>query len=402
MPAAPSPPKISEKDLSSWKRVRRFRALLQEVLESGEVAPHRSFADAKRRLQLGDYLSLFLLGLFNPIARTMRGLVQASRLPGVQRALGISPVSLGSFSEAQQLVELPLLERLFARAVAQLPAAQTLPPRLRAQQWMARDSSLFAALPRMAWALYGGGRSGFANHAVRLHVSFDLGKDAPAACQVSPGQRCERAALREALQTGAGYVADRYFGEHYALFGELTQKGCRYLIRLLDRGVEPTIEEELPLFAEDTQAGVQRQAWVRLGSRRTRSERLRLIWLRGCNGQLLHLVTNLGPEQLRAADAALLYKHRWQVEYFFRWLKCLLGCGHWLAESPQGTAIQLYLALIGAVLLQLDLGRRPSKRVWELFQWYLCEMVDEATLAQMLKQQLAAEERRREAKKIRG
>ena len=59
---------------------------------------------------------------------------------------------------------------------------------------------------------------------------------------------------------------------------------------------------------------------------------------------------------------------------------------------------QLYLALIGALLLQLDLGRRPSKRVWELLQWHLLGLVDEATPAQKLTQQLAAEEQARAKK----
>ena len=86
------------------------------------------------------------------------------------------------------------------------------------------------------------------------------------------------------------------------------------------------------------------------------------------------------------------------MEYFFRWVKCLMGCGHWLAESPRGVANQLYLALIGALLLQLDLGRRPSKRVWELLQWHLLGLVDDATLAQKLAQQLAAEEQARAKK----
>jgi hypothetical protein len=34
-------------------------------------------------------------------------------------------------------------------------------------------------------------------------------------------------------------------------------------------------------------------------------------------------------------------------------MKCLMGCGHWLAESPRGITLQIYLALIGALLLQL-------------------------------------------------
>ena len=75
-----------------------------------------------------------------------------------------------------------------------------------------------------------------------------------------------------------------------------------------------------------------------------------------------------------------------------------MGCGHWLAESPRGVSNQLCLALIGALLLQLDLGRRPSKRVWELFQWYQVGMLDEAELAEQLTQQLAREDQARAKK----
>jgi hypothetical protein len=48
-----------------------------------------------------------------------------------------------------------------------------------------------------------------------------------------------------------------------------------------------------------------------------------------------------------------------------------LGCRHWLAESPQGTAIRIYLALIAALLLQRYAGQRPSRRMMELIQFYL-------------------------------
>ena len=248
----------------------------------------------------------------------------------------------------------------------------------------------------MAWALYGGGREGCVNNAVRLHVSFDLIKDAPAQVKITPGKTCERAALRADLQPGAAFVGDRYFSEHYALFGELSAKNCRYVIRLLDHGVAPEIIEELPVSAADARSGIERQAMVILG-KHARSETLRLIWLRGCTGQLIHLVTNLRPEELCAADIALLCKKRWQIEYFFRWIISLMGCGHWLAESPRGVAVQLYLALIGALLLQLDLGRRPGKRIWELLQWRLLGMMDEETLNKLLIAQHAADERRREA-----
>lgn len=391
-------PEIQEKDLHRLKVLGAFRKVLSQAIESSEVKPHRSFEDKRRRLELGDYLSLFLMGLFNPVARTVRGLVQASKLPKVRSGVCKRPVSLGSFSETQALVEPELLQRVFESLAAEVLKTKKPPGSGGGQRWLARDSSLFAALPRMAWALYGGGREGCTNNAVRLHVSFDLSKDAPAQVSITPGKTCERAALRKDLRPGDGYVGDRYYGEHYAFFEHLSAKGCKYLVRILDKNREPLIEEELPVSAEDAAQKVERQAWVRLGSDRTRSERLRLIWVRSCRGELLLLVTNLSPEELSAADAALLYKERWQVEYFFRWIKCLLAEDHWhwLAESPKGVAIQLYLTLIASLLLQLDLGRRPSKRVWELYQWYNLGMIDEEELATMLAEQLASEARIRE------
>jgi len=395
---------FAEGDLKSLKVLRQFREVLDVVLARHPELQHRSFADGRRKLLLGDYLSLFLLGMLNPVARTIRGLSAASRLPGVQRGVCRQPVSLGSFSEAQALVDPVLLEKMFAHVSCQLAAASKgLGNQPARQRWLVRDSSLFSALPRMSWALYGGGAHGALNNAVRLHVSFSLPENAPVKSRMTIGKGCERAALRLDLQPGDAYIGDRYYGEHYGFFAYLDRQGCKYLIRLLDRGKEPALEEELACSAEDTAAGVERQAWVRLGNFEagTLSCQLRLIWVRGMDGELMHLVTNLPPEQLSAADAALLYKDRWQIEYFFRWVKCLLAEGrwHWLAESPQGVALQFYLMLIAAVLLQLELGRRPSKRVWELYQWYYAGMVDEKGLEAALERQLAAEARRREAAK---
>ena len=171
------------------------------------------------------------------------------------------------------------------------------------------------------------------------------------------------------------------------------------MIRLIEKTAATTVEEELPITKADAAAGVMRQARVRLGKDHTLSEVLRVIWFTGTGGQLIMLATNMPAEELSAGDATRLYRHRWQVEYFFRWVKCLMGCGHWMAESPRGAANQLYLALIGALLLQLDLGRRPSKRVWELLQWHQSGMLDDETATQLLQKQLAAEEKKRAAKK---
>lgn len=358
---------LSEKDLHQWDLLARFR---QRLLAPAAAKLHPSWSDPKRHAQYADYLSLFLFGLLNPVLETMRALSAASQWERMRREVCTQSLSLGSFSEAQHLVEPTALEKIFGELVAQVPGPVPAEPRAAWQQWFARDSSLFAALPRMSWALYGGGRAGAKNNAVRLHLSFHLLDDKPARAQITPGQSCERKVWRTDWQAGAAYVGDAYFAEHYALFGELNERGCRYVLRLCDKAVV-NVAEELPVRAAERAAGVTRQAWARLGWRASQQGvRVRVVWIALAAGGELRLVTNVEPADLGADEVGLLYRRRWQIECFFRWLKCLLGCRHWLAESERGVTIQLYLALIAAVLLQLATGRRPDKRMLELIQMY--------------------------------
>ena len=73
---------------------------------------------------------------------------------------------------------------------------------------------------------------------------------------------------------------------------------------------------------------------------------------------------------LAAELVALGYRYRWAVELFFRWLKCILGCQHLLANSPAGVTMQVYLAIIASLLISLWVGRKPTVRTLEMIQFY--------------------------------
>ena len=352
--------------LNRWRLVEDFRRRLEERL--GDEAVHPTWKEPRRELQLCDYLSLFLLGLFNPVVRTMRGVCAASALPRVQSQICGRAVSLGSFSEAQALVEPELLQEIFSELSEQVLASKGAEKRAPAsRRWLVQDGSLFQALPRMYWALW---RKQHKKQAqVRLHLSYDLSGDAPARAVITPGKFCERKAWKAVLRPGDAYVADRYYGESYQLLGELEKRGVAFVVRLRDEAVIQT-EEPLPLGAADAARGVKATAWVKLGcQKRYESIRLRVVWLQTPKEEL-RLVTNLDPEELSAGEVALLYKERWRIELFFRWIKCILGCRHWLAQSPQGVALEIYLALIAALLLQLYTGHRPNRRIMEVLQFY--------------------------------
>jgi len=95
-----------------------------------------------------------------------------------------------------------------------------------------------------------------------------------------------------------------------------------------------------------------------------------VVWVQSATAGELRLATNLPVTDAPAELVSVMDRRRWQIEGFFKWLKGLLGCRHWLAESQRGVTIQLYLALIAAVLLQLALGQRPTKRMLELLRLY--------------------------------
>ena len=376
---------VTEPELSNWKLLSDFRQRLAQAQEDFALAP--SFKDPRRQLRAADYLSLFLFGLLNPVVRTMRGLCEASHLERVRREVCGSQVSLGSFSEIQHLIEPELLENVFGDLAAELPSQGGGDPRLDGQDWRACDGSFFAALPRMSWALYGAGRSG-THKAARLHLSYQVLKGKPVRAQLTEGRRCERAVWKEQWQRGEAYIGDRYFSENYQLLGQLQELDCRYVLRLREPATI-TVEEELPVSPADRQRGVLRQAWAYLGARpQTRSVRVRVLWLEQVADTQMILVSNVEPQSLPAELVVLLYRRRWQVELFFRWLKCLLGCKRWLAESRQGATLQIYLALIAAVLLQLYTGRRPTRRMLELIQFYLMGVASLDELIAGLQRQL--------------
>lgn len=383
--------KLTEKDLTNWGLLQVFEEAVERVFS--KAALHPTFSHAARELSYRPYLSLFLLGLFNPVVQSMRGLCALTRLKRVQEEVCRDRVSPASFSEMQHLLEPDLLRQVFGEVMKQTPGNPKADARLVHLNLIAQDGSLWSALPRMAWAEYGVGRNGDAK-GVRLHLRFHLTEGKPVDARVTKGSDCERQALRQMCVPGQTNVGDRYYGEDYQLFGEIDQAQAFFVIRIKEDAVL-NVEEELVLSPEDRAAGVVRHAWVRLGARlKKRSMRLRLVEIRAGDQHLL-LVSNLTVDKASAELVGLIYRRRWSIELFFRWIKCILGCRHFFAESPEGVAIQLYLALIAALLFQHYSGRRPNQRQMELIQMYLLGWATVEELLELLQKQMRREPTRK-------
>lgn len=364
---AAASPIIDEKKLRSWKLLDDFRRRLAKIRAEMPPPPEKRPGGPERLLLEEDYFSLMLFGMLNPVLDTMRGLCAASHLERVQNEVCNRKVSLGSFSEAQGVFDPELLKGVFLDLVGENQTSWG-DARLShlADKLKLVDGTLLPALPRMHWALWLNDQ----NRAAKLHLKFSVLRQGACDALITAGNSCERKALRQFVKKGEIIVADRYYGLEYGFFGELKQIGASHVIRIRNK---PRMEvvQELALTEQDRCAGVTWQGKVRLGDQ-WQGEPIRVVRVE-VDGKELLLATDLTIE---AELIALIYRYRWQIELFFKWLKSILGCRHLMAESPQGVAIQIYSALIAALMLQALTGKRPGKRAMELIQMYLMDYAD--------------------------
>jgi hypothetical protein len=324
-----------------------------------------------RQLFYDQYVCLLLLYFFSPTISSLRALQQASTLEAVQRRLGIRATSLGSFSEAARLFDARALHQILQELAGKAVPIIDGPDARQLLNLTAVDGSVFRAFPRMAWALWKD-----ADHrAVRLHLHFDVFCGIPRDAAVTPACRSEIERLRAMLRSGRLYVIDRGYLD-YALYREILEAGSSFIGRVKDNSCYTT-ESGRPLSAADRAAGVVSDELLgRLGTSHHKNEfrdhRLRLVKVQRISDEgepeTWWLLTD--RLDLSAELVALGYRYRWTVELFFRWLKCVLGCKQLLTTSENGVAVQIYTALIASLLVVLWTGRKPTKRTWEMLQFY--------------------------------
>ena len=361
------------------------------------VKPHHN-----RKLHFDQYLALILMYFFNPVLTSLRGIQQASKIQKLQKKLGLNSTSLGALSEASTVFDAELLQPLMKELAAKaLPLEKD--PRLKKlqQHLVAVDGTLLSALPKMLWALWLDEQ----NRAAKLHLALDVDTQMPVGARITHGNANEKTIARDYfLQSKALYVFDAGYAE-YKFFQDILNAGSSFVVRIKDNAVWDEISCN-QLSDADKAAGVMKDIVVKLGCQSKQSDlqkpvRLIKIFHQGdesvprksrVSSKKTFRTTDTDYTFLLVTDRmdlpaeviAICYRYRWQVELFFRWFKCILGCQHLLAQSQNGVAIQVYCALIASMLITLWTGRKPTKRTFEMLQFYFLGWATEQELKQHL------------------
>ncbi len=379
--------KIKESELQGFKYFKAISGMLESLHKAGCQRDR----PGNRKLHMDQYMSLLLLYMFNPICTSLRAVQQASQLKKVQRKLGCPRASLGSLSEAATVFDSALMQEIVTELSDQLrPISSHAKLDDLTGILTAVDGTLISALPKMTWALWKN-----QHNAIKAHTQFDIEKHVPIKITITQGNAGEIEVLAQNLEPGRIYVKDRGYAG-LALFEQILQAGSSFVCRVKENSVYECLQEH-ELTADALAAGIVFDKKIRLGCNRKTKEQLsvpvRLIAIKCTPHKKRYKIARGGPEQgemllivtdifdLEADVIALIFKHRWAVEIFFRFFKHVLGCRHLLSYDQNGIELQTYAAIIACMLIALWTGRKPTLRTYEMLCWYFSGMADEDELA---------------------
>ena len=371
------------KELKHFKKLRKIGKLLRCLHDDGCARDKAG----NRELHFDEYVLLILFWFFNPGLDSMRALYRAMDSEEVQKKLGVKRFSLGSFSEACKVFEPAKLQAVVGQLYKRMHpvSRQNLLKNVPGIVELV-DGTVLPTLRSVTAAMWlPPAGYGQATHAYKLHIGFEVDGHVPTSLVLTDargqGNSGERNVLRNRLQPGRTYVADR--GYHQVrLFNAIHAIGSNYVFRVPDQDQLPQIVKSLALSAEDIAAKVISDQIITMGSGKNQSDHpIRLVCVATTphtkRGQadgppsdgVLRIATDL--LDVPAHIIAFLYSYRWTLEIFIRFLKQVLGCRHLLSTKTEGIEIQIYAAVIACMMINIITGKKPNKAMFELLNQYL-------------------------------
>jgi len=197
--------------------------------------------------------------------------------------------------------------------------------------------------------------------AVKLHTLLDVRGPIPTMISISEGKQADVQILDELIiEPGAFYVMDRGYIDFQRLFRFVLASA--FFVTRTKAGIQLSRLESRPV---DRNCGLRSDHIVWLVSPQSvvhYPERLRRVSYRDPeDGKVLVFLTN--NFDLPALVIAQLYKLRWRVELFFKWIKQNLRIKHFFGTSDNAVKTQVWIAVCVYVLvaiLRKELGVQLS------------------------------------------
>lgn len=329
-------------------------------------------------------VGLLLCAAFEPSVRTLRAMDDLSLQPRVADLIGIDRAPRSTLSERLGYFEPESLRPVIKHLLDQQPMLKRFDPEteMLARKIIAADGSWWNLAGEVVSALQMNlGSTSLKQSRIRLNLQIDVDSFLPVECDVSgAGDGSEAAAFMRHIIPNSIYLNDRNFA-HFGYINAVLDAGSNLVLRL-KKGVIFAVESERALSVRDLKANVlsdeigilpgptskgNKGRASRTGKPPKQKMRRIVVWDEKNKTELILLTDLLN---VPAYVIAALYRLRWQIELFLRWLKVFAEFDHLVSQSPRGITTQFYVAVLATLLLHMASGRtRVSKHALRLVAW---------------------------------
>jgi hypothetical protein len=260
--------------------------------------------------------------------------------------VGGGPVPRSTLADAHAKRPAAVFAELFAQMVAR--ARRGLRRKIGEATYLIDSTGLRLAGMGSQWAHFSAKACG-----AKVHVVYDADAERPVYAAVTAAKVNDiTPAKTMPIEDGATYVFDLGYYD-YAWWAELDAAGCRIVTRFkFNTPLQVTAELDLPegsdILSDRIGLLPQRQARSR---KNPFCDPVREVRVKTGTGKILRILCN--DLDAPAQEIADLYKRRWAIELFFRWIKQTLRIRHCLGNSENAVRIQIAVALIAYLLLRL-------------------------------------------------
>lgn len=209
------------------------------------------------------------------------------------------------------------------------------------------SSTISLCLKLCPWAKFRKNKGG-----IKLHAQLDLRGNLPVFVLLTKASVHDVNALDEiCVEMGAIYLIDKGYVDFSRLFNIIHKNGAFFVTRAKDN-MQYEVVKSMPV---DKHTGVVRDEIVRLtkeNSKHKYPEEFRMVVYEDfATGNVYCFITNhLGYEALTIAE---LYRERWNVELFFKWIKQHLHIKSFYGTSENAVYTQIWIAVCAFLLLAI-------------------------------------------------
>lgn len=264
------------------------------------------------------------------------------------KAVGVSSISASQLSRKLRDLPTELTQSLFTDVIQQFGSEigyKSIRQGL-GRIYLIDSSTISLCLSRYQWAEFRKTKSG-----VKLHLRIQLFEQGvlPDAAIITPAKPADKTQMDAlVVEKDALNVFDRGYLD-YKKFNNYCDNGTRFVSRLKSNAIIELLEE----FPVDQDSLIKKDQKVILGKDGATKMKhpLRLIETVDTEGKPVIIITN--DFKLSAEEISDIYRYRWQIELFFKWIKQHFCVKHFYGLSQQAVENQLLIALITYSLMML-------------------------------------------------